>query len=102
MNRQRLIRVLRIAWSVGFGIFCLLLIALWVRSYSGMETLRGPLDKSSSLFAQSFVGQIDLARLRQSIPPHEWQLTIIRDEQFDGGIERASQHHRTESFSRRF
>jgi hypothetical protein len=33
MNRQRLFRGLRITWSVGFGILCLLLIALWVRSY---------------------------------------------------------------------
>src|SRR5262245_46484708 len=33
MNRQRLFRTLRIAWSVAFGILCLLLIVLWVRSY---------------------------------------------------------------------
>jgi hypothetical protein len=33
MNRQHLFRGLRIAWSVGFGILCLTLICLWVRSY---------------------------------------------------------------------
>jgi hypothetical protein len=44
MNRSRLFHSLRIAWSVAFGILCLLLIALWVRSYwrfdyvSGMAT----------------------------------------------------------------
>jgi hypothetical protein len=32
-------RKLRIAWSVGWGIFCVLLIILWVRSYSRNEGL---------------------------------------------------------------
>jgi hypothetical protein len=30
---RKALRYLRIAWSVGCGILCLLLIALWVRSY---------------------------------------------------------------------
>jgi hypothetical protein len=33
MDRPRLIRGLRIAWSVAWGILCVLLIVLWVRSY---------------------------------------------------------------------
>ena len=33
MNRYRVIRFLRIGWSAVCGILCLLLIALWVRSY---------------------------------------------------------------------
>ena len=33
MNRPRLIRGLRIAWSVAWGILCVLLVVLWVRSY---------------------------------------------------------------------
>ena len=33
MNRPPLIHGLRIAWSAVCGIFCLLLIVLWVRSY---------------------------------------------------------------------
>jgi hypothetical protein len=36
-------RKLRIAWSGGCGIACVLLIALWVRSYSCWDTLYGPL-----------------------------------------------------------
>ena len=32
-DRPRLIRGLRIAWSVWWGILCVLLIVLWVRSY---------------------------------------------------------------------
>jgi hypothetical protein len=30
-------RKLRIVWSVGCGVLCLLLIALWVRSYRGVD-----------------------------------------------------------------
>jgi hypothetical protein len=33
MDRPRLIRGLRIAWSVWWGILCVLLIVLWVRIY---------------------------------------------------------------------
>src|SRR5215208_6728481 len=33
-------RELRIAWSVGWGLACVLLIVLWVRSYHTMNQLR--------------------------------------------------------------
>lgn len=33
MTRPRLIRGLRIAWSVSWGILCVLLVVLWVQSY---------------------------------------------------------------------
>ena len=32
-------RKLRIAWSVAWGVACLLLIVLWVRSYRQVDTL---------------------------------------------------------------
>jgi hypothetical protein len=34
MDRPRLIRGLRIAWSMWWGILCVLLVVLWVRSYT--------------------------------------------------------------------
>ena len=42
MTRPRLIRGLRIAWNVVFGILCLLLIVLWVRSYWRYDLLSLP------------------------------------------------------------
>ena len=39
MNRPRLIRGLRIAWSVWWGILCVLSIGLWVRSYWWMDNI---------------------------------------------------------------
>jgi hypothetical protein len=40
MNRPRLIRGLKITWTVFCGIACLLLIVLWVRSYWRVDTVR--------------------------------------------------------------
>src|SRR5262245_43126813 len=33
MQRDKVVRFLRIAWSVWWGILCVLLVVLWVRSY---------------------------------------------------------------------
>jgi hypothetical protein len=40
MSLRRRMRKLRIAWSVGCGILCLLLIALWVRSYTWRDNVK--------------------------------------------------------------
>src|SRR5262245_57793790 len=42
MDRPRLIRGLRIAWSVVWGILCVLLIVLWMRSYWWVTNIQGP------------------------------------------------------------
>jgi hypothetical protein len=34
MNRPRILRLLRITWTAGCAVVCLLLIVLWVRSYT--------------------------------------------------------------------
>ena len=39
MKRASIIRSLRIAWSVWCGIGCLLLMALWVRSYQKLDAI---------------------------------------------------------------
>jgi hypothetical protein len=40
MDRPRLIRGLRIAWSVWWGILCVLLVVLWVRSYWWVDSFQ--------------------------------------------------------------
>src|SRR5262245_49064069 len=42
MDRPRLLRGLRIAWSVMCGILCVLLVVLWVRSYWWIDGMGGP------------------------------------------------------------
>lgn len=44
MNRPRLLRALRITWTTLCGIAAVLLAVLWVRSYSVLDELRGPLN----------------------------------------------------------
>ena len=39
MDRPRILRLLRIAFSAGCGIVCLLLIVLWVRSYGHIDRI---------------------------------------------------------------
>src|SRR5262245_57581236 len=41
MERTKIVRGLRIAWSVVFGILCVLLVVLWVRSYWRWDTVAG-------------------------------------------------------------
>src|SRR5262245_40931623 len=49
MDRPRLIRGLRIAWSVAGWILCVLLIALWVRSYWWADTFSFPITSTHLL-----------------------------------------------------
>jgi hypothetical protein len=52
-------RKLRIAWSVGCGIICLLLIVLWVRSFNWFDDLAFLFDNSQSMVAvQSAPGSL--------------------------------------------
>ena len=37
MNLPRHVQLLRVAWSVAWGVGCLLLVGLWVRSYTHSE-----------------------------------------------------------------
>jgi len=53
-------RKLRIAWSVGCGIACVLLIALWVRSYWHEDTLK--LRRTHTLTMVSLCGDIQLSQ----------------------------------------
>jgi hypothetical protein len=54
-------RKLRIAWSVGWGIACVLLIVLWVRSYPDEEMLWGHHLASRGYSIQSLKGRLSFA-----------------------------------------
>lgn len=55
-------RKLRIAWSVACGIACVLLVALWVRSYKHDDALQALAPSSSPLVLRSFKGQLSFWR----------------------------------------
>jgi hypothetical protein len=78
MNRQRLFRGLRIAWSVEFGILCVLLIALWVRSYWSIDVLTGPDISNRLIVLNSNSSGITLASYESAHPAiSSWRITAL-------------------------
>jgi hypothetical protein len=53
-------RHLRIAWSVFWGLACVLLVVLWVRSYFVYDTAYCPLDSPQMLIANSYCGRLSI------------------------------------------
>jgi hypothetical protein len=51
-------RKLRIAWSVVCGIACVLIVALWVRSYRALDSCQGPTHGIHVVNIQSFKGHV--------------------------------------------
>ncbi len=58
MDRSRILRRLRIAFSVVCGIVCLLLIVLWVHSYSYRDFIRAQHPAWGSASARSLQGKL--------------------------------------------
>jgi hypothetical protein len=65
-------RKLRIAWSVGWGLACVLLIVLWVRSYQQLDEVRIPFPGSSLVVVQSFGGGSCIYTKTESQPSSRW------------------------------
>src|SRR5687768_8698179 len=69
-----MVRKLRMAWSVGCGIVCVLLIALWVRSYYRTDYIRQPLCMPYMLKVYSqrglFIPEVENSPNRQSFKGH--------------------------------
>ena len=67
MNRQRIFRGLRIAWTVGFGIACLLLVVLWVRSYRWTDSIHWG-RSTSDLMCTIYRGDIGIVSVNFGKP----------------------------------
>jgi hypothetical protein len=63
MERAKVVRGLRIAWSVWWGILCVLLIALWVRSYWVAETATYQFASPHAIAVASDRGQLSIESL---------------------------------------
>jgi hypothetical protein len=76
---RRRFRKLRIAWSVGWGIACLLLVALWVRSYRYWDQLYNPISKQMDLvIVESASGGV-IVRLTTGQVGGRWKRHMSRD-----------------------
>jgi hypothetical protein len=85
MNRPRLVRSLRIAWSVTWGVVVVLLIALWVRSYLAHDRFYGWFHPSGFFQVDSEYGCLDFIAIAER-PPLEshWHFDSKDTEKFVG------------------
>jgi len=84
-------RKLRIAWSVGCGIVCVLLIVLWVRSYWWSEGCRIARGSVGSMYGYFAIGVNDIF-----VPPPFYSEPIREDDMKQ--IERIIQENTTLGF----
>jgi hypothetical protein len=73
-------RELRIGWSVFWGLACLLLIALWVRSYSHGDAFGGPVLQNSSIEFASVEGCVYVTIFEE--PKSAWWFNVYRINKF--------------------
>jgi hypothetical protein len=74
-------RKLRIAWSVVCGIVCVLLIVLWVRSFTSEEWLQGHLIGDQNFVLTSVTGHVNLSTMYMA---HGRLIWTIRSRSNDG------------------
>jgi hypothetical protein len=55
---RRRFRKLRIAWSMVWGVLCVLLIALWLRSYRWVDLLTLPINSTRTIQIGTFPGDV--------------------------------------------
>jgi hypothetical protein len=73
MDRPRLIRGLRIAWSVWWGILCVLLVVLWIISRSRSSGIEGHVGKQTFSVVSS-LGQINIYLFTtKAVPSLPWR-----------------------------
>jgi hypothetical protein len=66
-------RKLRIAWSVFWGLACVLLIVLWVRSYSWADRVWGRFSDLTGFVLSSYNGRIQLF-LERNLGIFPWRI----------------------------
>jgi hypothetical protein len=70
-------RKLRIAWSVAWGLACVLLIVLWVRSYWKWDfVIAVPFQGAETKGAESYTGTASLQSIDRNDPPH-WSWSVF-------------------------
>ena len=69
MTRPRIVRLLRIGWSAGCVIACLLLIAMWVRSYWVADVIMAPLMPSRPFIFRSSQGVLVITWTHEKVQP---------------------------------
>src|SRR5262245_57269275 len=81
MPRPRLIRGLRIAWSVWWGILCVLLVVLWARSQSSVDLIGSVVTHRYEAVISTWPGScaIRIADDNFELKPWAWRSNPVRD-----------------------
>jgi hypothetical protein len=85
MNRPKLFRVLRIGWSVWWGLVAALLCVLWVRSYWWVDVVVVPLTKGHYLSAASppgCIGGVMVEPSQNAVPNSAWMRMTINSNDY--------------------
>ena len=80
MNRQRVVRLLRIGWLVICCVPCLLLITLWVRSYSWSDLLGARISKTP-IELISAEGRLKITRAKEMSAQYERRSSSFKTDQ---------------------
>src|SRR5687767_13219399 len=79
MDRPRVVRLLRIAWSISCLTACVLLIALWVRSYWWGDTFEADVPPLRKMFLiDSTHGRMGIFQTEPLTPGWRWLWTRER------------------------
>jgi hypothetical protein len=70
-------RKLRIAWSVGCGVACVLLIVLWLRSYRTFDAIGWPVTSRMNFQLQSGIGSWHINATEQGRPITSLELQSV-------------------------
>src|SRR5262245_26406419 len=81
MDRRRILCGLRIAWSVWWGIVCVLFVVLWVRSYWIIDSLRFHVSGSRYFHVQSVEGHVVFLSLSKAF---QWRISHVPILLFEG------------------
>ena len=98
MSRPRILRLLRIAFSVACGIVCLLLVVLWVRSQRGLDSVRIPLSPQRYFHSTTVPGHI-IFGVWKSSGPHHFEVRYVSHEKHFARVQPSPNHRWTSGFA---
>lgn len=73
MNGNRVIRTLQIGWAAGFGIACVFLIILWLRSYRWVDSVVLPTTAKAELDSWSGIVSLRVSTNRVTKGSNVWK-----------------------------
>jgi hypothetical protein len=84
-------RKLRIAWSVAWGVVCVVVVAQWVQSYYIFIQWAGKRSGTSLFMASSAFGRLSFGYHRDAGQDNVWLINYFRTNNLPAGLHRSRQ-----------